>query len=69
MKDEIKIRAVTTDDTDSLLKIYDYYVKNTAITYEYETPSHNKFFGRIEQTKRKYPYIAAEKNGKITGYA
>lgn len=69
MKDEIKIHAVTTDDTDALLKIYDYYVKNTAITYEYETPPHDEFFGRIEQITRKYPYIAAEKDGKIIGYA
>ena len=35
----ITIRRATLDDAKRLLEIYDYYVKNTAITFEYDTPS------------------------------
>ena len=34
-------------DAERLLEIYDYYVKNTAITFEYTTPTIEEFRGRI----------------------
>ena len=54
---------------ERLLEIYDYYVKNTAITFEYTTPTIEEFRGRIEKTMQKYPYLVAEKDGVIAGYA
>ena len=56
-------------DAERLLEIYDYYVKNTAITFEYTTPTIEEFRGRIEKTMQKYPYLVAEKDGVIAGYA
>lgn len=56
-------------DAERLLEIYDYYVKNTAITFEYTTPTIEEFRGRIEKTMQKYPYLVAEKDGQIAGYA
>ncbi len=35
----IEFRDATLDDAKDILKIYDYYIKNTAITFEYETPN------------------------------
>ena len=32
------IRKAELADAERLLEIYDYYVKNTAITFEYDTP-------------------------------
>ena len=64
-----KIRTVTPDDAPALLQIYSYYVKNTAISFEYDVPTIDEFRRRIEHTLLKYPYIAAEDNGKIIGYA
>lgn len=71
MKEMIKtkIRTVTPDDAPALLQIYSYYVKNTAISFEYDVPTIDEFRRRIEHTLLKYPYIAAEDNGKIIGYA
>ncbi len=66
------------EDAQELLSIYDYYVKETAITFEYETPSVSEFKGRIEKVLAKYPYLVAESDvtfgqqeGKkrIVGYA
>ncbi len=69
MTNEIGIRQATVGDTAELLKIYDYYVKNTAITFEYDTPSNEEFSGRIASISGKYPYILAERDGEILGYS
>ena len=36
------IRKATKGDADNLLRIYSYYVENTAISFEYTTPSLGK---------------------------
>ncbi len=64
-----KIRNVELTDAERLLEIYDYYVKNTAITFEYETPSLDEFKARIENITKRYPYLVIERNGRIEGYA
>ena len=55
----ITIRTATPDDAAALLKIYEYYVTDTAITFEYDVPSVEEFRGRIENILKKYPYIVA----------
>ena len=47
--DHVKIRTATTEDTQKLLHIYQYYVLNTAITFEYEVPTEEEFRERIEK--------------------
>ena len=64
-----KIRTVTPDDAERLLSIYEPYVLNTAITFEYEVPSLEEFRERISHTLEKYPYLCIEEDGKILGYA
>lgn len=63
------IRTAKTEDAESLLKIYSYYVENTAISFEYVTPSPEEFRKRISDTLKKYPYIVIEEDGLIKGYA
>lgn len=66
---EIEIRPATVQDAGELLEIYGYYVRNTAITFEYEVPALSEFQGRMEAILEKYPYLVAVRNGKILGYA
>ena len=66
---EITIREATTDDAAALLKIYSYYVENTAITFELTTPTLEDFKGRIERTLKNFPYLVAELDNEIVGYA
>ena len=68
-KMEIKIRTACPEDAGQIRDIYAHYVLHTAITYEYEVPTLEEMRDRIENTLRKYPYIAAEEKGKILGYA
>jgi phosphinothricin acetyltransferase len=65
----ITIRKAELSDAESILKIYEYYVLNTVITFEYTVPTVDEFRSRMERTLKKYPYIVAEKDGEIIGYA
>lgn len=65
----IEIRDATLDDAKDILKIYDYYIKNTAITFEYETPTLTEFQNRITEITKRYPYLVILKDGEIKGYA
>lgn len=65
----MKIRMADEADAEKLLAIYEPYVRETAITFEYEVPTKEEFKNRIKGTLNKYPYLAAEENGEIYGYA
>ena len=43
-----EIRPASVDDTDAILSIYEYYVLNTAISFEYKVPDISEFKQRIE---------------------
>ena len=66
---KILLRTARPSDAARLVEIYAPYVTDTAITFEYEVPTVEEFRGRIEKTLEKYPYIVAEQNGRILGYA
>ena len=65
----IEIRNAKTEDAERLLEIYDYYVRKTAISFEYDTPSLEEFTARMENIMRRYPYLVIEVDGRIEGYA
>ena len=65
----MEIRLAKPSDARSLLDIYAPYVENTAITFEYEVPTVEDFTIRIEKTLEKYPYLVAEDDGVVLGYA
>lgn len=65
----IILRAATERDAEVLLSIYAHYVTDTAVTFEYEIPSVEEFSARIQHVREKYPWLVAEADGKILGYA
>lgn len=65
----MNIRLAKKSDAAALLAIYAPYVENTAITFEYEVPTIEDFGTRIGKTLEKYPYLVAEEDGLILGYA
>ena len=66
---ETIIRKALLSDAERLLEIYDHYVKNTAITFEYETPIVEEFCNRIKEISLRYPFFVLECDGVIRGYA
>lgn len=65
----VVIRLAAPADAAELLNIYSFYVKNTAVSFECEVPTLKDFTIRIENTLKKYPYLVAENDGNIVGYA
>lgn len=63
------IRIARPEDAPVLLDIYAPYVEKTAISFEYEVPSVDEFQKRMKNILVKYPYLVAEKDGEICGYA
>ena len=72
-ENSISLRIARIEDADEILKIYSYYVKNTAISFEWNVPSLQDFSERMANTLKKYPYIVAQINQnnqkRIIGYA
>ncbi|MGM9538275.1 MAG: GNAT family N-acetyltransferase [Candidatus Onthomonas sp.] len=64
----MKIRLAGPEDAPALLAIYAQSI-NTQITFEYALPTEAEFRGRILETSARYPYLVAEEEGQVTGYA
>lgn len=65
----VRIREATPKDAEALVEIYAPYVRETAVTFEYDVPSVAEFSGRIERVLEKFPYLVAEDDGESVGYA
>ncbi len=63
------IRTVNENDAERLVEIYSYYVKETAVSFEYKVPSVEEFKNRIRTIASKYPYLVYEIDGEVLGYA
>lgn len=69
MKEQPILRSARLEDAPALLEIYAPYVRDTAVSFEYQVPSREEFAGRMAAILEKYPYLVAEVAGEILGYA
>lgn len=67
--EKFSIRMAQERDAAALLAIYAPYVQDTAVSFEYEVPSLEAFARRVRTTLEKHPYLVAEQNGTLSGYA
>ena len=51
----MEIRIASIGDAEAILAVYAPYVRNTAITFEYDVPEIGSFRSRIEETLKNYP--------------
>ena len=65
----LTIRAATVADAPRLLAVYAPYVEHTAITFEYAVPTVAEFEKRIAGVLCRFPYLVAEADGEVLGYA
>ncbi|WP_165023730.1 GNAT family N-acetyltransferase [Dysgonomonas sp. ZJ279] len=64
------IREVQLDDAKRIAEIYNYYIKDTIITFEEKLVSEEDIAQRILKVQGKgFPYFVYEKEGKVIGYA
>lgn len=65
----LSYRVADPSDAEAILEIYRPYVESTCITFETEVPTLEAFRLRIEKILSQYPYLVAELDGEVVGYA
>ena len=64
------IRDVTLTDAARIAVIYNHYIEETIVTFEYDRVSENDIQQRILKIQKKgFPYFVYEKEGVVVGYA
>ncbi|HIX90261.1 MAG TPA: GNAT family N-acetyltransferase [Candidatus Agathobaculum pullicola] len=69
MEQQFVIRRAAAGDAAALLEIYQPYITDTVITFEYEVPATEEFAARITDTLARFPYLVCQRDGKPAGYA
>ncbi len=65
----MSIRRAVAADVPAMLEIYDDFVRNTAVSFEYITPTVEEFNHRLEEHIAVYPWLVWEEEGRVLGYA
>jgi phosphinothricin acetyltransferase len=65
----MKLRAATPDDAAVIADIYAPFVSGSAVSFETEPPDEAAMRARIEAGGGLYPWLVAEENGRLLGYA
>lgn len=65
----MQIRMAELADAAAIAAIYAPYVANTTISFEYTPPTAAQMRQRMEKILQQFPWLVAEGNGKILGYA
>lgn len=66
----MQVRAAIADDADAIVAIYNHYIATTTISFEEELVSAAEMRSRIADVKSGgLPWIVAEVDGKVAGYA
>ncbi len=63
------IRSATVDDAPAVQAIYAPIVTETVISFEDVPPSVDEMAARIAATLQSHPYLVAERDGRVVGYA
>ena len=66
---EIKIRMAELEDAQDIYNIYEPYILDTVITFEYDKVPVPVFRERMDKVQSKFPWIVCTVDGKIAGYA
>jgi len=64
------VRPAQAGDAQSIAEIYNYYIRNTSITFEEQDVTAVEMAQRIkETTAEELPYLVLEEDGVLRGYA
>lgn len=69
MEGQFAIRRAAVGDAAALLDIYQPFITDTVITFEYDVPAAEEFAARITDTLTDFPYLVCERDGVPVGYA
>lgn len=63
------LRVATIGDAAAIAAIYAPYVTDTVISFEERPPTAEEMAQRLAKTLPQYPWLVAEADGKVVGYA
>lgn len=63
------IRDATAEDAAAVAAIYNHYIRHTVVTFEEEPVSAEEMAGRIARTQASHPWLVAETDEGVVGYA
>lgn len=63
------VRSATSEDSNQITDIYNYYILNTTVTFEKTPITADVIRKRVENTQVKYPWLVLEVDSVIQGYA
>ena len=63
------VRSAESSDAAAVARIYAPYVQETPVSFETDPPSAAAMAGRISGTIETHPWLVAERDGHIVGYA
>lgn len=69
MSQPVTIRLATIKDAAAVRAIYAPYIIETSITFETIVPEVEEFERRITTALERYPYLVAELDGNVVGFA
>lgn len=65
---DLVMRPVQLNDAAALAEIYNYYIKNTTITFEVTEVTADEMRQRIVEITAHHPYWVLEHKGKVIAY-
>lgn len=65
----MNIRKAEPADAEKIAEIYNYYIQNTHHTFETDPLSADEMRARIAEVVEHYPFLVAEDDGEVCGYA
>lgn len=65
----ITVRMAAPEDAEAIYNIYEPYILNTVITFEYDKVPIESFKKRMEGIMDRFPWLVCLVNDKIAGYA
>src|SRR6267142_5675549 len=68
-KPDITIRAATAGDAQVICRIYNPHIRDTIVTFEEIEVSISEMVKRIAGVTQSFPWLAAEQDGALLGYA
>lgn len=65
----VHIRVATTTDAEGIREVYAPYVLSTPTSFDIDVPTVEEFRNSIESRLHRYPWLVAEEERRIVGYA
>lgn len=67
--DALVVRDATPADADTLVALYNHYVRDTVVTFEEQPVDAAEFAGRIAEYAARWAWLVGERDGRAIGYA